>query len=138
LQHFFWKHQKREELRLAVVTEVNRLAAEFKTSYLLKDMVENTTERLLAFAQAWTSVDGHVKDLFSESTYQTVERMYTYVIAVPLHSKQEIMDRVPRITEFTKIRDAAMRALYKEIGILQGEIKWSRFTQKKIVPRIYL
>jgi len=42
-QHRFWKRQKREEMRLAEVTEVNQLAAEFKTNYLLKDMVEHTT-----------------------------------------------------------------------------------------------
>jgi hypothetical protein len=28
-QHYFWKRQGREELRFAVATEVNRLAAEF-------------------------------------------------------------------------------------------------------------
>jgi hypothetical protein len=33
-QHHFWKRQKREGIRRAIATEVNRLAAEFKTSYL--------------------------------------------------------------------------------------------------------
>jgi hypothetical protein len=126
-QHYFWKRQMREEIRLGVVTEVNQLAAEFKTNYLLKDMVEHTTEQLLILGKAWTSVDGQVKDFFSKFTYQVFQRMYEYTFIVPLHSQQEIMDRVPRITEFTKIRDAAMRALYTEIGILQGETRWLRF-----------
>jgi hypothetical protein len=123
LQHYFWKRQKREELRLSAVAEVNKLAAEFQTRYLFKDMVEDTTESLLAFAQAWISVAGSVKDIFSEATYQKFERMYTYVIAVPLHSKQEATDRVPRIAKYTEVRDAAMRALYTEIGILKGETR---------------
>jgi len=75
-------------------------------------------------------VDGQVKDLFSESTYQVFERLYEYPFLVPLHSQQEITDRVPRITEFTKIRDAGMRALYTEIGILQGETEWSRLKRR--------
>jgi hypothetical protein len=35
-QHYFWKRQKWEELRLAVIAEVNQLVAEFKMSYFLK------------------------------------------------------------------------------------------------------
>jgi hypothetical protein len=125
-QHYCWKRQKREELRLAVITEINRLAAAFQTSYLFKGTVENTPESLIAFAKAWASVNGQVKDLFSESTCQTFEHMYAHAIAVPLLSKQEIMDRVPRVTEF-KVRNTAMRALYAEIGLMQGETQWSRF-----------
>jgi hypothetical protein len=49
-QHYFWKRQKREEIRLGVVTEVNRLAAEFQSNYLFKDHVENTPERAYTFA----------------------------------------------------------------------------------------
>ena len=52
LQHYFWKRQKREELRLAVVTDVNRLAAEFQSNYLFKDHIEDTSERALRFAQS--------------------------------------------------------------------------------------
>ena len=118
LQHYFWKRQKREELRLAVVTEVNRLAAEFQSNYLFKDHIEDTSERGLRFAQSWIALNGQVKDLFSESTFQTYERMYRHVITAPLFSKQEIMDRAPRLIEFEKVRDVAMQALYKEIGIL--------------------
>ena len=49
-QHYFWKRQKREELRRAIVAEVNRLAAEFQSNYLFKGHVENTPERALTYA----------------------------------------------------------------------------------------
>jgi hypothetical protein len=130
LQHRFWKRQKREEIRLGIVTDVNRLAAEFNTNYLFKDHVEITPERTLTFYQSWLSVTGQVKDLFSPSTYQTFERMYTHVITAPLFSTQEMKDRIPRITEFDRVREAAMRALYEEIGILQGEARWSRLRRR--------
>lgn len=128
-QHSCWTRQRREERRLAVITEVNRLAAAFQTSYLFEGIVDNTPESLIAFAKAWASVDGQVKDLFSESTCQAFEHMYSHVIAVPLLSKQDIMDRVPRMTEFTRVRNTAMRALYADIGLVPGETRWPRFNR---------
>jgi hypothetical protein len=71
-------------------------------------MVDNTPESLIAFGKVWASVDGQVKDLFSKSACQAFERIYSHVIAVPLLSQQVIMDHVPRITEFTKVRNTAM------------------------------
>jgi hypothetical protein len=129
-QHYFWKRQKREEIRLTVVTEVNRLAAEFKSNYLFEDLVETTSERTLTFAQSWVAVTGQVKDLFRPSTYQAFERMYTHVITAPLFSTQERTDRIHRIIEFDQVRETAMRALYQEIGILQDDTRWSRLKRR--------
>jgi hypothetical protein len=97
-QHYFWKRQKREEIRLGIATEVNRPAAEFKTSYLFKDEVENITDRARSFFQAWISISGQIKDLFSPSTYHAFSRTQDHVITAPLFSTQKMEDRVPRIT----------------------------------------
>lgn len=121
-QHYFWKRQKREEIRLSVVTEVNRLAAEFTINYFFKDNDENTPEVAFTFAQSWTSVSGQVRDLFSEPTYQVFTGMDTYITTAPVFDTKEIMDRVPHITDFTRVRDPAMQALYKEIGILNSTL----------------
>jgi hypothetical protein len=117
-QHYFWKRQKREELRLAVVAEANKLAAQFKSHYLFSDQIESNLEQALTFHQSWMCVEGQVNDLFDISTYQTFKEMYDFAVTVPLHSKQEILDRVARVTEFDRRRQEAMEALYKEIGIL--------------------
>ncbi len=34
LQHYLWKSQRREDLRLAAINEANRLSAEFITKYI--------------------------------------------------------------------------------------------------------
>ena len=34
LQHYFWKRQRRDDLRFATASEVNRVASEFITRYL--------------------------------------------------------------------------------------------------------
>ncbi len=34
LQHHFWKYQRRAELRLSVISEINKLLAEFITDHI--------------------------------------------------------------------------------------------------------
>jgi hypothetical protein len=129
-QHYFWKRQKREELRLAVVKEVNRLSAEFRVHYLYKDQIEYTPEQSVTFSQAWVAVDGQVEDLFSESTYESFKRMQEYVGLVHVYRNQELMDRLPRLRDFDRIRKGALQALYREIGILKDESRWSQLKRR--------
>jgi hypothetical protein len=117
-QHYFWKRQRREELRFAVATEVNRLAAEFIMSYLGKDMPADIPALGLTFYQLWQAAAGQVKDLFSPSTYQLFEKMERIIFISPLISTQELEDRLPRLTDFKQARETALQAFYKEIGIL--------------------
>jgi hypothetical protein len=100
------------------VTEVKRLVAEFQASYLFKDMINNTSERAFTFGQSWITVSNDVKDLFTDSTYQAFDKMSIHIKTAPLFSIQEATDRVSRIVEFEEPRRIAMRALYKESGIL--------------------
>jgi hypothetical protein len=84
LQHYFWKRQKREEIRLTMVTEVNRPAAEFKSDYLFRDRGEQTSERMLSFYPSWRSVAGQVKDLFSPATFQAFDRVQDHITTAHL------------------------------------------------------
>jgi hypothetical protein len=127
LQHYFWKRQKREEIRLTVVTEVNRLAAEFNSDYMFRDRGEQTSERMLSFYPSWISVAGQVKGLFSPPTYQAFDRVQEHIMTAHLFSAQELKSRIPRITEFDNLRNTTMKALYIEIGILKREAIWRRF-----------
>jgi len=104
-----------------VVTEVNRLAAEFKSDYMFRDRGEQASERMLSFYPSWISVAGQVKDLFSPATDQAFDRVQDHITTAHLFSTQELKSRVPRITEFDNLRNTAMKALYIEIGILKRE-----------------
>jgi hypothetical protein len=104
--------------RAVTATEVNRLAAEFIMSYLGKDMPADIPALGLTFYQSWQAAAGQVKDLFSPSTYQLFEKMERIIFISPLFSTQELGDRLPRLTEFKQARETALRAIYKEIGIL--------------------
>jgi hypothetical protein len=130
LQHYFWKRQKREEIRLGIVTEVNRLAAEFIMNCFGRHVPELVPALDATFYQSWQVAAGQVKVLFSHSTYQAFDTMWIKIISELLFSAQEVRDRIPRVINFTQARDTALQAFYKEIAILQGETRWSRFKQR--------
>jgi hypothetical protein len=117
-QHYFWKSQKREEIRLAIVTEVNKLAADFSLSYLLKDSPEIVPPLGVTYYQSWEVLDGQVKALFSASTYNEYKRLYEFTTFVHFYGKQEFSDRATRVNTFKERRNRVLQALYKEIGVL--------------------
>jgi hypothetical protein len=53
LQHYFWKRQKREEIRFTIVNEVNRLAAQFMMRCYARDMPESIPALELTFYESW-------------------------------------------------------------------------------------
>jgi hypothetical protein len=118
-QHRFWKHQRFEELRLKVVNEVNELGSKFGVNYLHRaDMPEEFPELGAAFAHSWATVSGQVKVLFSNSTCQEFNKMERIIFSTLLFSTHEVNQRIARVAEFTRTREAASRAFYKEMGIL--------------------
>jgi hypothetical protein len=129
-QHYFWKRQRREELRFTVVTEVNKLAAQFMMTCYGKDIPNYIPPLEPTFYESWIVLDGQVKVLFSDSTYETFDKMWRGIITEPFYNAQKSEDRIARVNRFQQARDTAMQSFYREIGILQGENKWSRFKRR--------
>src|SRR5262249_12993382 len=76
LQHHFWKYQRREELRLMAINEVNRLAAEFITDYNEAQSKRDDTFRPnIVFFQSLQVATAQVKTLFSAQTFQSFKNM---------------------------------------------------------------
>jgi hypothetical protein len=120
LQHRFWKYQRREELRFAAITEMNRLVAEFSVYYVYKKNIsEKSPELGTEFFQSWFIVDAQMKTLFSNSTYQVFDKMRLTFLTASLYSKQEMSDRSDRIQDLTQKHNAALSALYKEIELIK-------------------
>lgn len=64
LQHHFWKYQRREELRLAAIDEVNRLAAEFITGYIGAKGTGQNFRPDIKFFQSLQAATAQVRVLF--------------------------------------------------------------------------
>lgn len=110
LQHHFWKLQRREELRLGTINTLNKLTAEFITTYSREGSYKDPGEE---FWQSLHAALANVKALFSGGAYDLVERMAAMLAPNlgPEYEKRGIYD-------FILARDAALRLLYQEIGIL--------------------
>src|SRR5437016_4037844 len=105
-QHSFWKSQQREEMRLEVANEANRLIAEYGVDYLVGDILKQESKLDAAFFKSWIAIAGQAKTLFSSSTYQEFDTLYLTVLTSSLYSTQETSDRSQRVAEFNQKRDA--------------------------------
>jgi hypothetical protein len=110
-----------------VVTEVYRLAAESRTSYLFYDAPDSPVPDI-TFQLSWQTVSAQVKNLLSNPTYLAFKRMEEIIASPPLFSTQDITDRLPRLRNLDQVRDAPLQAFHKEISILQGETKSNHMT----------
>lgn len=114
LQHHFWRYQRRDELRLVAINEVNRLTAEFITEYIeAEKRRDKGLEPKKEFFQSFQAATAQVKALFSVSTFEVFKRMEVMIgpNLGPEHLHRSVDD-------FIQARDAALRALYEEVGVL--------------------
>ena len=117
LQHHFWKYQRRAELRLTATDEINNLAAEFITKYREAERTGNHNFiPSIEFFQSFDAAEAKVKALFSTQTFQVFKNMEV-MIGPHLGPKGK-----RTVDDFIQARDATMRSLYKEIGILPWKL----------------
>lgn len=110
MQHYFWKLQRREELRLATINEIIRVTTEFVATYVAGR--PQSPEKFLA--SLW-SMNGQVRAFFSIDT----ALVYTRLMAMIRPTLgQELLDGRVSIGEFLETRNLALLALYEETGII--------------------
>jgi len=112
LQHYFWKRQRREEIRLAVVEEINRLAAEFITNHIADPNFRPSNE----FHQSFHIVSAKAKVLFSQQAFQDFKNMEQLI--GPSHRGMLGPMADKGVHDFIERRDIALSSFYREIGIL--------------------
>jgi hypothetical protein len=66
LQHVFWRRQRRAELRLGVIRELNSLTSDFLARHI--DDPANFKPSIEWFA-AFSAVDANIRSFFSAQTY---------------------------------------------------------------------
>ena len=105
--------QRRAELRLEVIRVVDNLMAEFITKYIDAQAIGQNYTPSLQFFQSFQAAAADVKALFSDATFRvfkTMEEMIGPNLG-PKHLQRTVND-------FIQARDNALRALYKEAGLL--------------------
>ena len=124
LQHYFWKRQRREELRLATIKEINRLTSEFITNHIADPAFPPSQE----FFQALQATSADLRALFSSRAWRAFKEM-EIMIAPNLGGGG---DRIP--ADFIAARDRALRVLYQEVGLLRGLSPRRVPPQRQVAP----
>ena len=114
LQHHFWKHRRREELRLAVINEVNKLAAEYIENYMEAEASGNQNFKpSIQWFQAFQAATAQVKALFSDATFKEFKKLE---VMIGPNLGPSFLNRT--VDDFIQARDTALRSFYKEVGVL--------------------
>ena len=104
LQHHFWKYQRCDELRLEAINEFNRLTNEFLAAQNFGRPIHDP-ERWFA---AMNTAAARVEVLFSDHASLAIK-------AVDNMIKPGVRLQGEGAEDFVKVRDAALRALYREV-----------------------
>jgi hypothetical protein len=112
LQHHFWKLQRADELRLAAISDYNRLTQEYLAACVAHPEIDRPVEEWLRDLNVAAST---IRVLFSDAVYQSAraisERIRPYSEWVPL-PRQE---RLRRANELSDLCHGTLGALYREL-----------------------
>ncbi len=115
LQHRYWMSKRLTELRLEAISQINWLLAQFLTNYMNDQGYVPSRDFLHSFRAATSKAQA----LFSDGTWQVfthIERM----VAPNLGTRPG--DAPQDVTRFLEAQDAALRALYREVGLRIPEV----------------
>lgn len=115
LQHYFWKRQRRDDLRFAAANEVNRVASEFIAGYLEAERNKTKYVPDVTLFQALHALRGQVKQLFSDAAFMAFARFES---AIGPNLEKVPGEGVGSLEEYLRRRDAALRAMYRDLGIV--------------------
>lgn len=116
IQHYFWVYQRLSDIRLAVIRELNNLAAEFLNNYL-NDHKYHPTDQ---FFKSFMAMGASIKALFSQKTFDCFKE-FELMIGPNFGPNKSSTEA------FIKSRDTALRTLYDEaIGKIGKKGKFDR------------
>ncbi len=102
IQNYFWHYQRRSEIQLRAIDQLNHFASEFMNSTI---QIQNAPISAQLF-QNLSVVDAQIMALFSDESYQRFKELEVMVGpnmgGHPVH-------------EFVEARDRALRVLYDEV-----------------------
>jgi len=124
LQHYFWKRQRREELRLATIQEINRLTSEFITNHIADPAYAPSRE----FFQGLQIASADLRALFSSRAWRAFREMEA-MIGSNLGG-----DEGHTPADFIAARDRTLRVLYQEVGLLRGLSPRRIPPQRQVAP----
>jgi len=102
IQNFFWHYQRRSEIQLKAIDQLNALASEFMNKHIRSPASQLDDQ----FFQSLSIVDAQISALFSSEAYEQFKKLEVMIgPGMGGHA----------VHEFVDARDGALRALYGEV-----------------------
>lgn len=121
LTHYhFWKYQRRGELRLKAIDELNQQMGEFITAYMEAESKKDEDFRLdNKFFESFQVTTAKIKALFPAPSFDTFKKLEVMIGPnLGPEPKQQTVD------DFIQARDEVLRSLYVEVGILPRKTRF--------------
>jgi hypothetical protein len=116
LQHFFWRHQRRAEIRLAIINEFNRLTAEFISAHIDAQRTQTTYTPGLQWHSAFSITGANIRALFSQVAFDSFKQVDQLIGPSAGHGRLGPQGQYD-VHDFLVRKDSAMRVLYKELSL---------------------
>jgi hypothetical protein len=107
LQRHFWRKQRRDELRLAAITEYTRLTAEALSGLVFAPQTYKTTPEWFA---AFNATAATISVLFSDRSIEAVTK-----VAKMVDPNNEKRLTSSDAADYVRARNTALRTLYQEV-----------------------
>ena len=116
LQHHFWKHQRRDELRLAAIGEFNRLT----NVYVAACLVTSESRPVMSeWLRDFNIAGSTIRALFPDRAYQAARKVGDMITPYATWDAESGQERKRRADRFADECQAALAALYREVVTLE-------------------
>jgi hypothetical protein len=112
LQHHFWRRQRRAELKLRTVEAVNALTSQFIQQWIAHGHANAAYQPTVEWYERFSATEADVKVLFRPETYMIFKGLETRVDPA---LGTDIANPILNVNAFVQARDAAVKALYREV-----------------------
>jgi len=109
LQQYFWIRRRFIELRLDAIHDLNWLLAEF-LSNRITDRAYSPDQQ---FLHSWNAATAKARSLFPDRAIQPLQHIDVRICQPPAGA---VHAGPPCVRELIELREAALRALYRETG----------------------
>lgn len=110
VQHSSWRRQQLADLRRAVISDLNKIAAEYVTAFMAHQERGERYEPTDSVFAALYTVDMQVGTLFTPKTHYVYKE---WQIMVARHGPART------VHDFVDAQEAALRSMYKEAGFIK-------------------
>jgi hypothetical protein len=112
LQHYFWKRQRRAEIKLKAIETITTFTSKFIQQWISANGAGQQYHPTLEWFENFSAAEAVVRALFEPETYEAFKNLEK---RVDPELGTNISNQILNANAFIEARDKAMKALYSEV-----------------------